>query len=137
MSNMYIKEEDLIYAAGFIDGEGCFNINKNNFRVSLSISNTYKPIIQWFNDNFGGYLNKKGRRKLPHHRPCYTWSVSDEKSSNIAKCIVPYLKEKQGQALLLIAIRQVVNNKNISKKEKNKEKERLNNIFKGTKHVTW
>ena len=62
-----MKKGDLIYAAGFFDGEGCISIHRQinkylgyYFRVIVGQSgNKGKQICEWFRVNFGGVVHDK------------------------------------------------------------------------------
>ena len=58
------KKEEIIYLAGFFDGDGCITTSpKTNFR--LTISNTNKEILDWIKKNFGGNINNQHLPKNP------------------------------------------------------------------------
>lgn len=99
--------EDLYYAAGFLDGEGCFTVtNKKYMRAKVLCENTYRPTIEWLYKTFGGRVMFDIKGKKPNHRSTHRWELSDGHAVKFAQMIAPYLQEKAGQALLLIAIQQ-------------------------------
>lgn len=101
---MKISMEDRIYAAGFLDGEGCFTIGRN-WKPVIAVENTYRPVIEWLHKTFGGSLTVcKGRKK--NHRTTYRWAVVCKKAVGVCQVITPFLKEKSEQSLLLLAIHQ-------------------------------
>lgn len=54
-------DRDLIYIAGFFDGEGCVSTN-SDWRVVVVISQKDPAILEWIRDRLGyGNLTKKGR----------------------------------------------------------------------------
>lgn len=130
-------EEDLIYAAGFLDGEGCFHVQKHD-KISILCSNTYKPVIEWFGKTFGGSVSKSNRKLKENHRTIYTWQVVANDAVKVCQAIAPYLKEKTSQALLLMAIQQLKTKggRKITG-ELRVERDRLVSLFRGTKHVSW
>jgi len=139
MSDKWDKD-DLIYAAGFLDGEGSFFINEKDWKISVSCTNTNKPIIEWFKKTFGGSICKNATqlRKL-NHRRCFSWQIVCQDAENLCKAIVPYLHEKTEQALLLIALRQTVDTK-IRKRLSSDiilERQWYSNHLKELKHVSW
>jgi hypothetical protein len=99
--------EDLIYAAGFLDGEGCFTVtNRRYVRTKVLCENTYRPIVEWLHQKFGGRVVYDIKGKKPNHRATHRWELSDGHAAAFAARIAPYLREKADQALLLIAIHQ-------------------------------
>lgn len=128
----------LIYAAGFLDGEGCFTSNPTG-KIAVTMSNTYRPVVEWFVDQFGGCISK-GEKRENHHRLCYTWRVTGVKAEELCRCICAYLKEKSPQAALLISLRQTQKFTHQGKKttqDITDERLRLVTILKRLKHVEW
>ncbi len=81
-----IDEKDLIYAAGFFDGEGNICIknqtltNKRKYyRLEVPIANAYFPVINWFEDVFGEdtYIEL---HKNPIHKPMARWEISSNQA---------------------------------------------------------
>lgn len=101
--------DDLHYAAGFLDGEGCFFIhrreNGKHHKGAISCSNTHRPTIEWFQQTFGGSISK-GKSRKSNHRPVYSWQVVANDAFEICGAVLPYLKQKTEQALLLFALQQ-------------------------------
>jgi len=136
-------EETLVYAAGFLDGEGTFRLagagKIKGAKISVCMSNTYLPVVQWFQKEFGGSISK-GTKRQPHHRLCYTWSVTGERADMLCRHICVFLKEKAPQAALLIAVRQTLKYTSQGKKTPPHiadERTRLDFILKGLHHVEW
>lgn len=91
---------DLIYAAGFLDGEGSFIVTSSGER-RVSIGHTYLPILEQFRSWFGGLIcpdHRDGR-----HKPAWHWQVSGEAALNLCRRVYPFLREKKPQAALLLA----------------------------------
>ena len=132
-------EVTLSYAAGFLDGEGCFSVD-NKDKLHVTCSNTNRPVIEWFKETFGGSISKNAHRKrAPHHRTCYSWVVVARDAHKLCCAIVPFLKEKTEQALLLIAVQQTKTRggpRSVSP-EVSEERTRLKARIKELKHVTW
>lgn len=134
-----IDEDILYYTAGFLDGEGCFSVGKN-WKVKVSCANTNRPIIEWLKNNFGGSVCKNGTRlRRKNHRRIYSWSLVSRQAADFCRMVVPYLKEKTEQALLLIAIQQTmgIRNGKYVPLEIVEERNYLMNKVKELKHVAW
>lgn len=100
-------EADLQYAAGFLDGEGCFTItNRHYCRAKVLCENTYRPVIEWLHKTFGGLVRFDIAGKKANHRATHRWELSDRHAADFCAVIAPYLREKTEQALLVIAIQQ-------------------------------
>ncbi len=95
---------DLAYAAGYIDGDGCFHIRKQpvknhlKFRGQLIISSTNEDTILWFQKTFEGAIRKQtivcDTHKLQFHFVLTTQHL--EKINQIR----PFLVEKKDEANL-------------------------------------
>lgn len=130
-------DEDLIYLAGFLDGEGCFSIHRQ--KIIITCANCYKPIIDWLKQEFGGVVNKREARKETH-RVCYSWRVVSGDACALLEQIVPYLREKQSQALLLLEYQKLTRYPKKDRKVSSyviEERKRLEKLIKGMKHVSW
>ena len=101
-----MSQKDLIYAAGFIDGEGCFYL-ANNRKPAIACENTYKPVVLWLKRMFGGSVTPcKGRKK--RHRTTYRWAVVCQDAIKVCRLLIRYLKEKVAQVQVLIAFQKTV-----------------------------
>lgn len=96
-------ETDYAYAAGFVDGDGCFYLGRNGRkeRVSLITVNTNLAVIEWLHSMFGGSIQRPvkqlGHKQLFHHV-----MLKNATLEAIPK-LLPYLREKREEARLLLA----------------------------------
>lgn len=53
------KNIDLAYAAGYVDGDGCFHIGRrgNKFITHFVISSTNREVLLWFQERFQGSIS--------------------------------------------------------------------------------
>lgn len=96
-----------IYAAGYIDGDGCFYIGKyrSKYIADIFITSTDRDILEWFKNQYGGTITTP-KKPLPgreHHKPVYYYRIRKKRSIALAKSILPFLLEKQEEAKLFIA----------------------------------
>ena len=99
---MAIKETDLAWAAGFVDGEGCITIDKQNspkgitYRLCLSVCNTDIRSILKIHDIFDcGSLTPT---IISSGRECLTWKTSSADTKRVLELLRPYLVIKGEQA---------------------------------------
>lgn len=96
---------DLAYVAGFVDGEGCFQIAKNG-GVSLSIINTSLVVLEYIQATLGkGSIRP---RKQSVNKPQYVFRVYGDDCVEVIQEIAPFLIEKLEEALLVITYRAAV-----------------------------
>jgi hypothetical protein len=94
------------WAAGFVDGEGCFSINyhrpTNHHRPGLFVSQIESPPLEILKDLFGGSINctpARGRQ-----RPLMTWQITNWADLvNTVETLQPYLVVKAAHAELMLA----------------------------------
>ena len=94
------RNQQLIYLAGYIDGDGCFRANITNqkggaivYERSITITSVKQEPIIFFNNLVGGFVltdQKKGNR-----RRIYVWTVKNKDALETAKEILPFLVLKQ------------------------------------------
>lgn len=132
-----LTEADKSYIAGFLDGEGCFTLSGKYHKIIVACENTYLPVIELLHDVFGGSLTHLQNKRKPNWRPTHRWTVVAQDALYVCKTIVPYLKEKTEQALLLILIQQTKQCNGRITNEVFEERERLAKGVKRLKHVTW
>lgn len=93
-------QEDCAYAAGFFDGEGHIGIRMNGPYKSLhiSIGQTSLPVLEWFQEFYGGniYEYKNGTRG--GSKPFWQWSIVGTRARIFVKQIRPFLRVKHDQA---------------------------------------
>ena len=69
---MAIGIKDLYWAAGFLDGEGCFCFSKPH-KVLVQAVQLEKELLERLQKLFGGVLRLI---KTPEGKPCWQWSTS-------------------------------------------------------------
>lgn len=100
---------DLAYAAGYLDGEGCFSCDTNG-RIKLICSTSHRPTIEWLYGLFGGiFMTPKRRPDKPHWKPMYVWAIADLGAEQACRALLPYLREKRRQAELMLKMRETFN----------------------------
>lgn len=107
---MDLKDNDLSYLAGFIDGEGCLNIRKSpNWVIRVQIYNTKPSIIYWIRDSFGGRVWIKKQPSDKNWKPSYTYEATARVAYSLLKSVFPFLKLKKEQAEILIRFQEEKN----------------------------
>lgn len=108
------KNEQLAYAAGLFDGEGCCGVYAEGakhcfLRVNMVMVTPQGPSL--FADLFGGTVRLRNyRRARPeggHYQPTYEWLVTADRAANALRALLPWLREKKAQAELCIEAREI------------------------------
>lgn len=98
-----VTETDLAYAAGFLDGEGCFGAYGKYSKPCVAAENTDQSVIEWLHSLFGGSV-RMTKPKKANHRPTFRWAVVSRDAAKVCAILAGHLKEKAPQALLVFAI---------------------------------
>jgi len=101
-----MNKKDIIWLAGFFDGEGCINITKFRQYICprIMVSNTNKKVLEFIQENYGGDIreNSTNKKNHPNWKSGYTYRLQHTKAVKFIKDIFPYLKVKKEQAKLLL-----------------------------------
>jgi len=98
------------YIAGLIDGEGCIRIKKGGSHPSaksytyltcLEVANTYRPVLDWLCDLFGGRVTAD-RRKEPTHQQCYHWAITGRSALGVLAEVRDLMRIKSAHVWLAL-----------------------------------
>ena len=105
-------DNDIIWAAGFIDGEGCITISRIRYKAKdrwyykahISCGQTIKGrvAIEKLRTLFGGYVYEY--HQVGNKLPTLTWSVRSKAAREVAEKLIPYLVLKKPQAQLMLQL---------------------------------
>jgi len=103
-----MKKSDLIYSAGFFDGEGyvsmrrrkAYRRNCNYINIGCGVCQSDEHVINWFKSVFGGSVTHRKRNK--NYREMWDWDLSCNKAKEFLKLVLPYLKVKKKQVEIVI-----------------------------------
>jgi hypothetical protein len=124
-----IPEKELAYVAGLFDGEGaitiCYQKSKWKWRLRVSLSNTYKPVLDWVRRRFStpSILLYKGSRIGT--KPCFFIQYGDHKAGEFLRAIEPYTIIKRHQILIALEFRETFSEEFRGKCKKNRIPEHL------------
>ena len=101
--NLQIK---LAYAAGIMDGDGCFCLAKttkyNNHLASITVKMTDRVVPTWLKAELGGNIHFQASSD-PKGENTYQWSISNRQHiSRLIPDLLPYLKTKRLSAIVIL-----------------------------------
>lgn len=103
--NRNVSDTECAYLAGFFDGEGCVSIDRTNFALTISASNTdSKPIVRLL-EVFAGHV--RADQRASRNKQLYLWTVHSYHASAVANEFLPYSCVKLDQLLLAIEFQAV------------------------------
>lgn len=101
------------YIAGFVDGDGCigttyappnqkFRQKSPTIQLRVSIGSTYLPLLEIFQEQYGGAIHKRKELVSKNWKPFYMWIITTRKAVTFLKEITPFLiiKKPIGEYLL-------------------------------------
>jgi hypothetical protein len=102
------------WAAGFIDGEGSLQVGvtrqvQKSGHITIShsayvcVAQTDREPLDWLAEMFGGTVREVKRYSSQHNR-CWNWLACSQNAERVLRAIMPYLRLKHPQALLLLEL---------------------------------
>ncbi len=110
-----MKQTDVAYIAGLIDGEGYIGIKKASVRkdcfnpcyhARIQIRMVDEPAIKFIADTLGGNYYKE-KPNADNGRPLYCYQASDKIAATILETVLPYLKVKKQSAETVLHLRKL------------------------------
>lgn len=99
MDTITPTQTDLAYAAGFIDGEGCFFIGarrkKRSYDAVLVVANNHHAPLDRLQSFFGGCISEP----RPDH---FHWRICANSLRRLLPDLIPYLMIKQPEAKVML-----------------------------------
>ena len=98
-----MEDTELSYLAGMVDADGSviLRLDKTRYRLRLYVYNTYQPLMDWLEENFGGRAVALPQR-IDHHKVEYQWYLDSGPAVDLMKRIVPHMIVKRERAELAI-----------------------------------
>ena len=112
--------EDMAYAAGIVDGEGCIYLDKHQdkrgnrsmayvLRVKVAMTDFDVPF--WFEKMFGGWVGYNNFDNDPTRRPQAIWGMASTQAIEFLEIIEPYIKIKLPQIDIAYCFGQTISKK--------------------------
>ena len=96
------------YLAGFFDGEGSIAVNRQGWKIVISITNTYLPILKEFQKRFGGQIDlvkSLNKNHFKSNKKRWHWRIqTKDKMTKFLEVLFPFLVEKQKRAIIGLKI---------------------------------
>lgn len=103
------RQEKVIWAAGFIDGEGSISIGLHQKRHQLFLSATQvkiEPLLE-LKELWGGLVGIH-RKAIGNQRTVYIWQVVTKRAAQACLEMLPYLHVKHAEAELAIQFSKLI-----------------------------
>lgn len=119
-----MRDSTKAYVAGLMDAEGCFSIYKPKvkengratpYQPRIVLSSVDLLLIKWLVETFGGFFTKHVPKK---GRVWYQWNINGTKTApEFLSYILPYLRIKKSEALVLQEFYEIGDTQNPSKRQ--------------------
>jgi len=125
------------WLAGFFDGDGNFCVYEYKGKLSpifdswISIFNTHPDPISFVNDHFLGSISSYKGTKFP----IWKWVCNQKNSQIVCECVLPFLKIKRGQCILVLEFLAIKKTKTRESSYSFEQINRIRDIIKQIKHL--
>ena len=102
-----MRDVDIAYLAGFVDGDGGMNICLHMgryHRLQLEAATTEKTVPEWIHSKYGGTLNHRVR--TGKYKDVFRWIVHSKQAEKVLRDILPFLRIRKRQAELALEFRE-------------------------------
>ena len=89
--------------AGYVDGEGCFQYY-GKAQPHIRINSANYDLMCRIRDSYGGKIYDHAKSK-GNARQTWTWLIANQEAIDLAVELIPYLKEKQTQAIAILGVK--------------------------------
>lgn len=104
--------EQIIWLAGFVDGEGYIGIAKHGtrcYQTTIRIATTHFETMEYVARLLDCKLfSHRSSKAKPQWRTCHAVAVYDRKAENLCRILLPYLITKKAQAANLLEYRKTI-----------------------------
>lgn len=94
------EREEIVYLAGFFDGEGCVSVFKQGPKlvVAAVVTGTHEDSIVRFQRAFGGYVMRTKPNTRLNYKAQYQWRAQGTCALDAISAMLPFLTVKHPQA---------------------------------------
>jgi len=97
--------DDMIYLAGFFDGEGCIHIRMQSkfiFSLRVCVSQKQEEVLEDFKTIFSGGFISGGRKLSSGKKSSYRFETINKYAAEMLMELLPFLRKKKKQAELAV-----------------------------------
>lgn len=91
-SALPMTPEQAAWLAGLLDGEGCFDAQRNNPRIRVKMSD--HDVILRAADLMGATTHHEAARQ-PHHKPCMVAQITGDRAVAVMRTVLPWLSARR------------------------------------------
>jgi hypothetical protein len=92
------SERDIGWAAGFLEGEGCFHLNAGKYRVAqVDAVQVNRAPLDYLRDRFGGSVG--ARRGRPNQSSFWVWQVSGARARGVMMTVYALMSPRRQEQI--------------------------------------
>lgn len=95
-----MKKEDLIWLAGWLEGEGCFCFHKSNGSTTVEAGSTDLDIIRKVARLVDGRIENCTSYRKSNRKPFYRVRIFGTKSEKLMRSVLPFMGERRTAKIL-------------------------------------
>lgn len=95
------RGEALAYAAGYLEGEGCFTPKRRKSSVGLLIqarSTDIEP-LRWLHEQYGGSIRGPYAQPNPRAKEQYHWALQGDPAGDLMRKLKPFMSRRRQAAI--------------------------------------
>lgn len=95
-----MTDEDILiaWAAGILEGEGCFRTKNDSHLPTVFIQMTDLDVLERVQGIFGGTISTVKKRQ-EHWKDCWLWYVAGEDAAKIMIAVKPYMLSRRSEKI--------------------------------------
>jgi hypothetical protein len=110
VKNVSRGRDDIVYCAGFFEGEGSVRIQNHGRRsrclqLQVTVVQATLEPLDLFKKLFGGSIARRQMRYRGGYRNLYTWVASSKSGEIFLRTVYPYLRIKKEEARIALQYR--------------------------------
>lgn len=113
-----MKETDIAYIAGILDGEGYIGVKKTQpykvqgrvtpgYHARIGVKMVSEEAIRFISETLGCWYWQEKRPQPSNGRPMFVLQATDKKAEEILRIVLPYLRVKREMAETVLALREL------------------------------
>lgn len=96
------EAEKLAYAAGYLEGEGCFTPKRrsgSSVGLLIQASSTDVEPIRWLHEQYGGSMRGPYAKSNPRDKEQYSWSLQGDPAGDLMRKLKPLMSRRRQAAI--------------------------------------
>lgn len=93
-----MSEIEIAWAAGLLEGEGCFRLKTGTNRPTIQVQMTDLDVLERLQSLFGGSIREMSKRK-EHWKDCWVWYLDGKNAADTMKLVLPHMMSRRSEKI--------------------------------------